>query len=75
MLSIRCNRWTFAVCAFAALMAPRSMSAQTPEHPNETSAQFPTRTDLRSLTTSGSYLAARHAGVERDAASAAAFYR
>ena len=33
------------------------------------------QTDLKSLTTSGSYLAARHASVERDAASAAAFYR
>src|ERR1700757_3712841 len=75
MLSIRCNRWTFAVCAFAALMAPRSILAQTPDHPAESSAQFPTKNDLKSLTQSGSYLAARHAGVERDAASAAAFYR
>ena len=40
-----------------------------------TAAQFPTKNDLKSLTTSGSYLAARHASVERDAASAAAFYR
>jgi tetratricopeptide (TPR) repeat protein len=75
MLSIRCNRWTFAVCAFAALMAPRSILAQTPDHPAESSAQFPTRNDLKALTMSGSYLAARHAGVERDATSAAAFYR
>jgi len=30
---------------------------------------------LKSLTTSGSYLAARHASVERDASSAATFYR
>ena len=37
--------------------------------------QFPTARDLKSLTTAGSYLAARHASVERDAASAAAFYR
>ena len=75
MSSIRCNRWTFALCALAALMAPGSILAQTPDHPAENSAQFPTRNDLKSLTTSGSYLAARHAGVERDAASAAAFYR
>src|SRR4249920_270696 len=75
MFSIRCNRWTFAACAFAALMAPQSMLAQTPDHPAENSAQFPSRNDLKALTTSGSYLAARHAGVERDAASAAAFYR
>jgi tetratricopeptide (TPR) repeat protein len=75
MISIRSNRWTLAVCAVAALLAPRSILAQTPDHPSDTSAQFPTRNDLRSLTTSGSYLAARHAGVERDATSAAAFYR
>jgi tetratricopeptide (TPR) repeat protein len=75
MSSIRCNRWTFALCALAALMAPGSILAQTPDHPAENSAQFPTRNELKSLTTSGSYLAARHAGVERDAASAAAFYR
>jgi tetratricopeptide (TPR) repeat protein len=56
-------------------MAPGSILAQTPDHPAENSAQFPTRNELKSLTTSGSYLAARHAGVERDAASAAAFYR
>jgi tetratricopeptide (TPR) repeat protein len=75
MISIRSNRWTLAVCAVAALLAPRSISAQTPDHPSDTTAQFPSRGDLKSLTTSGSYLAARHAGVERDAASAAAFYR
>ena len=42
---------------------------------HDSAAQFPTRNDLKSLTTSGSYLAARHASVERDATSAAAFYR
>src|SRR6478735_10242877 len=54
---------------------PVAALAQTPEHTGDSSAQFPTRNDLKSLTTSGSYLAARHASVERDAASAAAFYR
>jgi tetratricopeptide (TPR) repeat protein len=49
--------------------------AQTPEHTGDNGAQFPSKVDLKSLTTSGSYLAARHASVERDAASAAAFYR
>ncbi|MBV9532979.1 MAG: tetratricopeptide repeat protein [Bradyrhizobium sp.] len=52
-----------------------SVLAQTPEHPTDSAAQFPASHDLKTLTTSGSYLAARHAGVERDAASAAAFYR
>src|ERR1700739_3656336 len=75
MFSIRFNRWTIAAFAFTALALPGSVSAQTPDHPADNSAQFPTSHDLKSLTTSGSYLAARHAGVERDATSAAAFYR
>src|SRR6185312_3434962 len=64
--------------ALAAMALPGSVLAQTPEHPDATApstAQFPTRNDLKSLTMSGSYLAARHASVERDAASAAEFYR
>src|SRR5450432_3868945 len=75
MFSIRFNRWTIAAVAFTVLVVPASVSAQTPDHPSDNSAQFPSRGDLKSLTTSGSYLAARHAGVERDATSAAAFYR
>src|SRR3982074_1512380 len=75
MFSIRCNRWTIAVFALIALAVPASLSAQTPDHPADNSAQFPSNRDLKSLTVSGSYLAARHASVERDANSAAAFYR
>src|SRR5579864_7043284 len=74
MFSIRCNRWTAAAFLLTAMVLPGSVLAETPEHP-DTTAQFPTRNDLKSLTTSGSYLAARHASVERDAASAAEFYR
>ena len=75
MFSIRYNRWTIAALAFTALVVPGSLFAQTPDHLSDNSAQFPTNHDLKSLTRSGSYLAARHASVERDAASAAAFYR
>src|ERR1700712_1936918 len=80
MLSTRFNRWTIAAVTVAAvtvagMAVPGQLAAQTPEHPSDNSAQFPNSRDLRSLTTSGSYLAARHASVERDAASAAAFYR
>src|SRR5450631_3256260 len=75
MFSTRINRWTIAAFAFAALAAPASLSAQTPDHPADNSAQFPSKVDLKSLTMSGSYLAARHASVERDASSAATFYR
>ncbi|MEH2522699.1 MULTISPECIES: tetratricopeptide repeat protein [unclassified Bradyrhizobium] len=75
MLSTRMNRWTIAAITAASLTAPGVAWAQTPEHPADSAAQFPTKSDLKSLTTAGSYLAARHASVERDAASAAAFYR
>src|ERR1700756_1261919 len=75
MLSLRFNRWTIAALSFAVLAVPGSLSAQTPDHPTDNSAQFPTSHDLKALTTAGSYLAARHASVERDASSAAAFYR
>jgi tetratricopeptide (TPR) repeat protein len=75
MFFIRCNRLTVAAVALAATMVPGAVLAETPDRPADNAAQFPTKNDLRSLTTSGSYLAARHAGVEWDAASAAAFYR
>src|SRR3954469_6800320 len=75
MLSIRFNRWAIAAVAITALAVPGSLSAQTPDRPTDNSAQFPSSRDLKSLTTAGSYLAARHASVERDASSAAAFYR
>ena len=75
MLSTRMTRWTIAAITAASLTAPGAVWAQTPDHPADSAAQFPTRADLKSLTTAGSYLAARHANVERDAASAALFYR
>jgi tetratricopeptide (TPR) repeat protein len=43
--------------------------------PIELSAQSPTARELSGMTATGSYLAARHAGHQRDAAAAAAFYR
>ncbi len=78
MISNRFNRWTVAAAALAGsfvVAVPGGVLAQTPDHPADTAVQFPTRNDLKSLTTAGSYLAARHASVERDATSAAAFYR
>jgi tetratricopeptide (TPR) repeat protein len=75
MISTRFNRWTIAALTVAALAVPGSLLAQTPEHTGDNSAQSPSKLDMKGLTTSGSYLAARHASVERDANSAAAFYR
>ena len=42
--------------------------------PSALAAQAPTPQDLSHSTASGSYLAARHAGVERDSGTAAAYY-
>ena len=64
-----------ATSAVAMLAMPLPSLAQTPDHTGDSTAQFPSKQDLKSLTTAGSYLAARHASVERDATSAAAFYR
>jgi tetratricopeptide (TPR) repeat protein len=75
MFSIRFNRRIVAALAFAALAVPGSALAQTPDHTADNSAQFPSKSDLKTLTTSGSWLAARHASVERDSNSAALFYR
>ena len=43
--------------------------------PIELAAQAPAAPDLSGMTASGSYLAARHAGQQRDAGAAAAYYR
>jgi tetratricopeptide (TPR) repeat protein len=77
MLPTRFHRWALAALTVSALALPGNglAQAQTPDHPTDSAAQFPTKNDLKALTTSGSYLAARHASVERDAGSAAAFYR
>jgi tetratricopeptide (TPR) repeat protein len=62
-------RWTAgAVLTAAVLVGSNAMAGQTP--PPGLTPQ-----ELSHLTTSGSYLAARHAGIERDAPAAAAFYR
>src|SRR5258708_26538874 len=75
MFSIRFNRLAIAAAAIASLALPGQLLAQTPERPTETTAPFPNSRDMKGLTTAGSYLAARHASVERDASSAATFYR
>jgi tetratricopeptide (TPR) repeat protein len=75
MFSIRLARCVIAASTLSVLVLPGSLLAQTPDRPTDNSARFPSPHDLKSLTMSGSYLAARHASVERDSASAAAFYR
>ena len=45
MFSIRCTRWTVAAAALTAVLAPISVLAQTPDRPQDSAAQFPTRGD------------------------------
>ena len=61
---------TFARCISGAALATFMIAA-----PNNLAAQAPAAQEAVGLTASGSYLAARHAGQERDAAAAAAYYR
>ena len=66
MFPIRFNRSIIAAVTVASLAMPGQLLAQTPDHQADSSAQFPNSRDLKGLTTAGSWLAARHAKVERD---------
>ena len=65
------------VCAAAGallLLAPAPLAAQTAQKPI-IHPQLPPAHELARVSPSGSYLAARHASVQRDATAAAAYYR
>lgn len=72
-MNLRTNRRVRAILMGAAFASALAMPvhAQTPE----AAPPVLNMKDMRGLTIAGSYLAARHASVERDASSAAAFYR
>ncbi|MGB3271618.1 MAG: tetratricopeptide repeat protein [Xanthobacteraceae bacterium] len=76
MLSLRFDRSTLVACVLLAVL-PGMAAAQAEANPSRAAetASFPTKDDLKAMTVAGSYLAARHASLQRDAASAAAFYR
>jgi tetratricopeptide (TPR) repeat protein len=60
----------------AALCLPATLSAQgTSQNPPQSQTFVPAANELARLSMSGSYLAARHAGSQRDAGAAAAYYR
>jgi tetratricopeptide (TPR) repeat protein len=60
----------------AVLTLPASLAAQSAPKGSQTArAPLPSTHELARVSPSGSYLAARHAGVQRDAAAAAAYYR
>jgi tetratricopeptide (TPR) repeat protein len=61
-----------AIVALAAVIAlPATLCAQA----TTPSAQTPSQQELARVSPAGNYLAARHAGTERDAVSASAYYR
>lgn len=63
-----------AVIALAAIMAfPATLRAQA--NTPSSSAPVPSQQELARFSPAGNYLAARHAGTERDARSASAYYR
>ena len=63
-----------AVIALAAIVAlPATLCAQA--NTASTVAAIPTQQELARFSPAGNYLAARHAGTERDARSASAYYR
>ena len=61
--------------SLARWIAGSALAAILAAAPITLAAQAPSPQDLRGLTVSGSYLAARHAGQMRDALAAAAYYR
>jgi tetratricopeptide (TPR) repeat protein len=60
------------VLGAATLLLPATLSA---EGTTKSSSSVPSAHELARMSASGSYLAARHAGTERDAGAAAAYYR
>ena len=70
------RRLTGVVLGAAALLLPAALAAQgaAADSP-QVSTYVPSAHELARLSGSGSYLAARHAGTQRDAGAAAAYYR
>ena len=77
MISFRLNCIAMAATLAAVIALPGHLAAQQTAEttPASDPSPFPPPRGNLKLTTAGSYLAARHASVERDAGAAAAFYR
>ena len=69
------RRLAGVVLGAATLLLPASLAAQGAAPDAQISTYTPSAHELSRLTASGSYLAARHAGTQRDAGAAAAYYR
>ncbi|MBN9596579.1 MAG: tetratricopeptide repeat protein [Afipia sp.] len=74
----RFSRVAVATLGFVSVLAfsgPLAAQTRTSASEGAKPSVFPNSRDLIGLTVAGSYLAARHASVERDATAASAFYR
>ena len=74
----RFSRVAVATVGFMSVLVfsgPLAAQTRTSSSDDAKQAPFPSARDLLGLTVSGSYLAARHASVDRDATAASAFYR
>ena len=69
------RRLTGVVLGAAMLLLPASLAAQGAANDNAEVSTIPSAHELSRMSASGSYLAARHAGTQRDAGAAAAYYR
>jgi tetratricopeptide (TPR) repeat protein len=65
-------RNTAGILLAASVAFPTALAAQAPA---QASPQVPTPQQLARISPAGSYLAARHAGIQRDVAAASAYYR
>ena len=75
-VSKKIRRLAGVLLGAAALCLPATLSAQgTSQNPPQSQSFVPSANELARLSMSGSYLAARHAGTQRDAGAAAAYYR
>ena len=69
------RRLAGVVLGAAVLTAPATLAAQGTTQGGQSRSQLPSLHELARMSPSGSYLAARHAGTQRDAAAASAYYR
>ena len=71
-VSILCRRLAGVVVGAVAIMLSGALAAQAP---TQARPLIPSLRELARISPTGNYLAARHAGLQRDAAAAAAFFR
>ena len=69
------RRLAGVVIGAATLILPTALAAEGSASDSQISTYMPSAHELARISTSGSYLAARHAGTQRDAGAAAAYYR